>query len=442
MHKAIVAVVARTEDIKGADRIHIAYVLGEAVIVGKDTVVGDIGVFFQPDLQLSEEFCHENNLFRKSEKNKDETKAGFFDNNRRVRAQPFLKVKSEGYFCPLSFFDYIGAKSYLHSEDATEKLVEGFQFDSLDGKEICQKFVSEKTKNAMAQGQAKKQLKAVETPLFARHVDTEQFKYYLQTIPVGTVLSFHSKLHGTSARYSHTLVEKNYDNMSWWEKFKWNFGGMPSLKSWQYVAGTRRVVLFEGQEQKAGFNGPEQWRFDWLNVLKPFMDKGVTVYGEIVGFANGSPIMGVHGTHVMKDKKFTKKYGETMTYSYGCNEGQNRFFVYRVTQALEDGTVWEMTPSQVIKWAKDRGLESTFRVHDDIVYDGDQEKLAALVDELTERRDVMCEDLTDPSHISEGIVIRMDGEKMAPKFYKSKSYCFRVLEGIYKESNVDLEDAS
>jgi hypothetical protein len=213
-------------------------------------------------------------------------------------------------------------------------------------------------------------------------------------------------------------------------------------ESWEYVAGTRRVVLFEGQEQKAGFNGPEQWRFDHLEALKPHLNKGLAVYGEIVGYANGSPIMGVHSTKTLNDKKFTKRYGEEMVYSYGCNEAQNRFFIYRITQTTEDGTTYELTPSQVMKWAKDRDFEYTFRVHEDIVYDGDKEALFNLVMELTEREDVLCEDWTDPRHVSEGIVIRVDGERMKPKFYKNKSKAFKIMEGIYKEDNVDLEDAS
>src|SRR5690554_3202944 len=94
MHKAIIAKITETTPIPGADRIHVAKVLGESVIVSKEWKEDMVGVLFPVDLQLSEEFCHHNNLFRDSEKNKDKTKKGFFENNRRVRAQPFLKVKS------------------------------------------------------------------------------------------------------------------------------------------------------------------------------------------------------------------------------------------------------------------------------------------------------------------------------------------------------------
>jgi hypothetical protein len=439
MHKAIVAKIDRLEEIKGADFIQVAYVVGEVVIVNKEAKVGDIGVFFQPDLQLSEEFCHENNLFRDSSKNKDENQSGFFDTNRRVRAQPFRKVKSEGFFVPFSHFDYTNTRM--------DSLGIGFQFDEVNGYKICQKFISEKTRNALKNGPKDKKGKVKpETPMFERHVDTEQFKYFINSIPKGTVLNFQSKLHGTSARYANTWVEKGKDYsgvVGFLRKVRDALGNNPQVtKGYEYVAGTRRVVLFEGQEQKEGYNGPEQWRFDHLEALKPHMNKGLAVYGEIVGYANGAPIMGTHSTATLKDKKFTKKYGEEMVYSYGCHQAQNRFFIYRITQTTKDGTVYELTPSQVMKWAKDRDFEHTFRVHEDIVYDGDKEALFDLVMELTEREDVLCEDWTDTRHVSEGIVIRVDGEKMKPKFYKNKSKAFKIMEGIYKEDNVDLEDAS
>src|SRR5690606_3139274 len=106
MHKAIVAKIDSVVPIEGADKIHVAYVLGEPVVVSKEWNVGHIGILFPVDLQLSEEYCHENNLFRDNTKNKDTTKKGFFENTRRVRAQPFLGVKSCGYFASCESVGY------------------------------------------------------------------------------------------------------------------------------------------------------------------------------------------------------------------------------------------------------------------------------------------------------------------------------------------------
>src|SRR5690606_32885291 len=71
MHKIIVAKIDRVIEIPGANTIQEAVVLGEHIVVSKDISVGDVGLFCPVDLQLSEQFCYENNLFRDKEKNKD-----------------------------------------------------------------------------------------------------------------------------------------------------------------------------------------------------------------------------------------------------------------------------------------------------------------------------------------------------------------------------------
>ena len=168
----------------------------------------------------------------------------------------------------------------------------------------------------------------------------------------------------------------------------------------------------------------------------------MTIYGEIAGYANGKPIMGVHSTKSLKDKSFKKKYGDSMTYTYGCKNHEYRFHIYRITTINEEGVEVDYTDKQVNKWCEDRGILGTLEVHPSYIYDGDVEKLTKLVEDLTERPDTLTEDYIDSSHVSEGIIIRVDNEKLTPTFMKSKSYAFKVMEGIFKEDNVDEEDAS
>lgn len=441
MHKLIVCEVREVQEIKGAENIQIAYVLGEPVVVSKDIKVGYVGLYAEPDLQLSEEYCKMNNLFRASEENIDQSKSGFFDSNRRVRAQPFMGVKSCGYFAPMESLVYCEENQYLD-------LVVGDQLDELNGFKLCKKYISEKTLKAMAhaQAQGKKKLKKVETPLFAQHIDTEQFKYNINRLRKGMILSFHHKQHGSSHRQSNTLVRryKEYDYFGGelvrlWDRLRSN---SDVVETWEHVLGTRRVILSEKNKDKQGYHGSDQWRFDWFDALKPFVTKGLSIYGEITGWANGKPIMGEHDIKTLKDKRYTKKYGNSVTYSYGNREGSNSLLIYRITQTLEDGTSWDYTPQQVEKWCGDRGFNPSLRVHEDIVYDGDEDKLRALVEELVERPDVLTEDYLDKSHISEGIVIRADCQKATPILLKAKSRAFRICEGIYKEDNIDAEDVS
>ncbi|QDP59430.1 MAG: putative RNA ligase [Prokaryotic dsDNA virus sp.] len=426
----IIAKIAKTEQIEKADNIQVAYVLGEPVIVSKTAKEGDLGVYFPAETQLSHDYVSDNGLYRNSENNKNPKAKGFFEDNRRVRAQPFLGVKSCGYFAGLESFHFTGYD--------ISKLELGMMFEELNGVPIAQKYINPRTKKAQA-NQRTKARKKQETPLFHQHVDTDQFKYHVDRIPAGSIISIQAKGHGTSARYSHTLVEKE---LPWWKRLVNKVVPIFETQEWDYVAGTRRVVLKNSQKDKEGFHGNEGFRFEILEQLKPFLNRGVTVYGEIVGFANGKPIMGTHDVTKLKDKQFTKKYGKEITYTYNCLPDEYKFYAYRVTITSIDGTEIDLTQSQFKRWCEDRGIESTLDLVEPFVYRGDSDSLMNVVDVLTEREDNLCEDYRDPSHISEGVVIRVDGETLVPKFYKNKSIPFKILEGIYRENNVDMEDSS
>src|SRR5882757_4597068 len=62
---------------------------GYQAIVGKDTVVGDRGILFTAETQLSDEYVRANNLYRHAEKNTDVTQSGYIEDNRRVKALKF-----------------------------------------------------------------------------------------------------------------------------------------------------------------------------------------------------------------------------------------------------------------------------------------------------------------------------------------------------------------
>jgi hypothetical protein len=432
-HKAIIAKVTQTIPILGADKIHIAIVLGERVIVSKDVVEGSVGVFFPVDVQLSEEYCHENNLFRKAHLNKNPEKTGFFEENRRVRAQPFLKVRSEGLFMPLESLSYL---VYTHDEMSRAKYVQlGTEFDNIEGNVICCKYVSQATRDAIAKQNRPKQKKRAETPYFEKHQDSAQFKHNAAMIPVGALIYFHAKVHGTSHRNSYTKVFKELPK---WKQLVNKVVPVFPEYVWDHVVGTRNVVLTT--PEKEGFHGSEAFRFEVAEMLKPHMKKGMTIYGEIAGYANGKPIMAVHSGDATKNKDFVKKYGKQIVYKYGCAEHEYRFHVYRITYLTEEGENVDFTQPQLEQWCKERGINPTFEVRPPMIYNGNLEALMSEVEHLTENYPGMSADYIDPSHPGEGIILRIETGNMQPYFLKSKAFHFRCMEGLAE--SVDTEDAA
>lgn len=425
MSRAIVAKVTAVMGIPGADKIHVAVVLGENVIVSKDVGVGYIGVLFPADTQLSEQYCHENNLFRHATENKNPEKVGFFETSRRVRVQPFLKVKSTAYFVGFESFAYIGG---------VDVFTLGYTFDQLRGSPICCKYISQATRDSINKQGRPKQANQTLAPYFEKHVDSAQFQHNVGLIPKGALLSFHAKVHGTSHRSSLTKVNVNLPK---WKIVVNKLLPLFPTDKWEHIVGTRNVVLTQNRD---GFHGSEQFRFDVMEMLKPYMVNGLTVFGEIAGYANGKPIMAVHSGKATKDKVFQKKYGDNIVYSYGCKEHEYRFHIYRITQMTQEGANVDYSQKQLEQWCAARNLLAPIEVANQEVYDGDMEKLVAKVVALTERPGDISADVIDPSHPSEGIIIRVDTGKMQPYFLKSKAYFFKVMEGHCEA--IDTEDAA
>ena len=82
---------------------------------------------------------------------------------------------------------------------------------------------------------------------------------------------------------------------------------------------------------KGGFYSMDIWS-EYGELLKPYIDKGMTVYGEICGYLTGS------------DKMIQKNY------DYGCKRGENFLMPYRITYKFEDGTKSEWNVEQVYGW--------------------------------------------------------------------------------------------
>jgi hypothetical protein len=367
-----------------------------------------------------------------------------FDANRRVRAQRFRGEISDGFWVPLSHLSFI---------TSNYSFTEGFEFDSIEGIPICSKYVNPATEKVARENATKKAKNAKTSIMFKEHFDTAHFGKYLNVFDKGQLIHITEKLHGTSGRIGYVQVDRD---LNWIEKLAKRFGVSVEEREWKYMNGTRRVVLEESSGTQ--FHDPSI-RDRALALFKGNLRKGETVYFEIVGFeSTGAAIMPPADTKGLNDKEFTKRFGEKMYYSYGCEPApsdttkQSDVFVYRITLTNEDGQTIDYTWPDVVKRCNEMGVKfvphiETVKLDEIELYlnGGSREEMP--IDALRSALEVIVNEygkgpsLVDNRHIREGVCVRIDGG-LQNQTFKLKSFEFKVLEGIVKDSGVvDAEEA-
>ena len=165
--------------------------------------------------------------------------------------------------------------------------------------------------------------------------------------------------------------------------------------------------------------------------------------------------MGSVDNKKMQDKEFIKQYGETTTFSYGCephsdvfetipehNKPQSDIYVYRMTMTNEDGFVVEYTPDFMRYRCEQMGVKCVpvfarmkLQEGGGFLFRNDGTYSAVAESDLGEFVMAAAEEFydgTDPigkTHIREGVVVRILNR---PKFaaYKHKNFAFKVLSNI------------
>lgn len=459
-HCGYIVKVEKLRKHSNADRLQVATFFGNDVIVGLDTHIGDIGIYFPTDLQLSKEFAENNNLVRKKD-DAGNNVGGFLDPEKRnIKAIKLRGEKSDGLYCPLSTIEYTGVD--------LSSLTIGDLISCVNGKEICRKYVPRTNSRTRVTEKEKNKKKAeIIAPLFKEHVDTEQLAYNWTAFKPNDKVEITLKMHGTSHRVGYLPVFKGYNDTPGErfvnplirlvnKVFKKNEPERHSnpIYEYDYVSGTRRTVLenFEG-----GYYGSNAFREPHTKFFEGKLWKGETVYLEIVGFThNGVPIMPRADNKRTKDKEFIKTYGNVTEFSYGLTPPESEMYVYRMTMTNEDGDVIEYSPDFMRYRCEQIGAktvpvlwegkipEACFLTELDENEDVDEVKAVSAGEWIINKAEEFY-DGPDPigkTHIREGVVVRILNR---PKFtaYKHKSFYFKVLEGIIKEvaEEPDIEEA-
>ena len=441
--------IVRVENLRphtNADRLQILRVFEEDVIVDLNTHVGDMGVYFPCDLQLSEKFCAVNDLVRRKDENGKDA-GGYMDPDKRnVKAIRLRGEKSNGLYLNITCLSEFCNISELKVGD---------QITTLNGEEICRKYIPKVKSPGEWRAHSAKKVKANLCPTFYEHVDTEQVAYNLEKFHNGDEIQLTLKMHGTSGRTGHLPILHTKRTLL--DKILRRHG--KDYYEYGYISGTRRVVL-DGKRE-AGFYESDEWRYAMAAKFEGKLPKGFVVYYEIVGFQgrNGAPIMAEVQNSKIKDKEFTKQYGEVTTFSYGCEkEGYYtetdvpmharlfgdfkpccEIYVYRITAVTEDGEVVELSPDQIRTYCEKWGVN--------VVPEFERFVIPADVNpgEYVVRKIEQYYDGADPighTHVREGVVARiMNRSKF--EVYKMKNLSFKILEGIAKEEAdaPDIEEA-
>lgn len=425
-----------------ADRLQIATIFGNDVIVDLNVTIGDIGVYFPSDLQLSKEFCEINDLVRRKDENGNPC-GGYLDPDKRdIRPIKLRGEKSDGLYLPIKCLEYTQGRLKI-----------GDRIDVVNGHEICCKYipvVKNKTSSKTKKCNKVRKHTAPVAPLFIEHADTEQLNYNLDAFKVGDQIEITLKMHGTSNRVAYVPVLKKFKRTL----FDRILGreGKP-IYEYDYISGTRRTILdsFDGD-----FYGSNAFRKQFEDRLRGKLYKGEEVYFEIVGFTDaGTPIMPI-GDNNKVGKDFVKQYGEKTVFSYGCapddkNLPQSEMYVYRMTMTNEDGAVVEYTPDFMRYRCEQMGVKcvpvfakATIDCEGVHIYAPDNELYGFVheTDNVGDTVKLVAEkyyDGPDPigkTHVREGVVVRIINR---PKFcaYKHKNFNFKMLSGIIVENVAD-----
>lgn len=466
MYKAYVTRIKNLRKHSNADRLQCGECFGNTVIVDLKVQPEELGVYFPVDGKLGVEYAIKHDLLRRKDENGNQA-GGYLDPEKRnIKALKLRGEKSDGLFMPLSSL-----------EDFTDisKLNEGDTISVLNGVTICEKYIPRGKRSAnIGGGNRTRKHHAPIAPLFMEHADTEQLAYNLSAFRPGDFVEITLKMHGTSQRtgylptlvgYKRTLLDKLFRR-----------DGKP-VYEWGYVSGTRRVVL---ENYEGGFYGNNSFREQHSKVFEGKLHKGETVYYEVVGFTtDGTPIMASADNKkvdkLVGDKEFSKQYGKTTTFSYGCDPSgkklrdvkgvtavatspslasadisslyesvpQSDLYVYRMTMTNEDGEVVEYPPDFMRYRCDQMGVKYVPLLWRGIVdIPPDWSGTAGEIVKNFAEIHYGGPDPVGKSHIREGVVCRIVNR---PKFtaYKHKNFSFKVLEGLIKESAAapDMEEA-
>ncbi len=383
---------------------------------------------------------------------------GFFNKYGRVRC---IILKGE------PSFGFLFKPENLQLFDSTIKMFDletyvGQEFDTVNGELFVKAYVppvKERPERGSRTNKAQKKIDQFDRMVdgeFALHYTTDQFQKMVTLFKPEDVVDITVKLHGTSIVIGNVHVKEPIKLPFFKRLFNWfvdNTGLLKAHRVIDYkvvygpVYSSRTVIKnkYINKEVSGGYYGTDIWS-EYGELIYPYLDEGMTVYGEICGYITDT------------DKPIQK------TYDYGCNKGENIIMFYRITTTNEDGSKREWEVQEIFEWTmklKEKMYEnnepiSALRIHPiDVLYHGTLEDLypdldaenhwaSNLLDKMKKDKEHFGMEEDEPlcTHHKvprEGIVIRRVGDKK-PSAFKLKTDAFFFGESVRMDAGeVDIE---
>ena len=385
---------------------------------------------------------------------------GFFNKYGRVRCLTLKNTPSFGVlFSPDDLFKY---DSTITIEDVEAYV--GQEFDTVNGDLFVKVFVPpvpvDKSTTKSNKNKAQSKIKRFDRMIdgeFYLHYGTTQLQKAMQFIQPTDVLDISVKLHGTSAIIGKLHVKQQIKLpffKALFNKFIDTTKLFKNKRIKDYEIGygpvySSRTVIknrYINQSVGGGFYKADVWT-EYGDIIYPYLDEGMTVYGEICGYVSGTE------SAIQK------------TYDYGCDKGENIIMFYRITTTNEDGTKKEWEVLDILDWTnkliermKEAGDENYKRIHPiDLLYHGTLEDLYPTIDTENHWHENVLEALkNDKEHFGmeeneplcthfdsprEGLVIRKINDPVL-EAWKLKTNSFAIGEAVRMDNqDVDIEMA-
>lgn len=479
--------------IEGSDFLAQTYIGDASLVVRKDQVhEGQFYFYISNECQINERFLSVNNLYeigsyemnanadevgrlldeahkveeesrkdcgeaeteklltkRDNLKNEAKSKCGFFSHSGRVRIIRLRKTPSMGFLFGIDEM----AKYCPNVRDVNLEEYLNVDFDTIDGDLFVKAYVppvKEPKRRADKAKKRNKKLKRFDKMIdgqFSFHYDTSQLGKYIYLIQPTDTVDVTVKCHGTSGIFSNVLI-KNLIKIPLykrvWNKIVDTFNILPSTRFTDYkveygnIYSSRGVIKnqYINKGVTEGYYGTDIWG-EANEVIKPYIDKGMTVYAEICGYT---------------DNKMIQK-----GYDYGCKNGEFFIMPYRIT-TNSDGNKREWTITEVKEWTElliKEHPEVAKNIHPiTVLYHGTLGELYPNISKTEHwHENVLQAMMNDKEHFGmeeleplcnnkvprEGIVLRIEDDPLSEAFkLKTKAFFFRESKDI-DNGEVDIE---